>query len=502
MTQIMINPPASEWVALAQKNQTAIYAAVDSGTFAGLDLPGLLDFRVRLIDRARTFTREAFETSRPHPHAEPLIIAAGHQPVIYHSGVARKNLTIAQVTGSDDVYGLNIIVNTDTGEGGRFAYPKCGSDTHPEIGVAQLADGGALYLSQRIKTPELLQDEFSRIRRSLEGLPGYGEGIRDNLIRAENEYVKRSALEVSIANAAVRRSFGGSDRVDEILLTDLISLPFARNFYASIIHNGKSFVARFNELLDMFRVKRKIKNHANPFPNLGFSEESVELPFWCIDREKGERHALFLRFGDNVLISRGDTLGAASDAGSLIDWSHGDRYRIAPRAMMITCLLRLFGSDLFVHGLGGARYDAFLDDFIEAYGGFAPPAFAVATETRVFCPDAVQELDRKLEILSRTREIQFHLGNYLDNGTFADEMAERLRSFWSSRQTLVGELKRLQTDKQPAAHVTQQLKQIDAEIKKELQAFFSSIDLPSEETQKVIRYREYPFFLFSQEFKE
>ena len=42
---------------------------------------------------------------------------------------------------------------------------------------------------------------------------------------------------------------------------------------------------------------------------------------------------------------------------------------------------RLFLCDLFIHGIGGAKYDQMTDAIIERFFGFAPPDYLTVTAT-------------------------------------------------------------------------------------------------------------------------
>src|SRR5690606_12266035 len=54
---------------------------------------------------------------------------------------------------------------------------------------------------------------------------------------------------------------------------------------------------------------------------------------------------------------------------------------MAPKALALTLFLRMFASDLFIHGIGGGRYDQVTDAVIRRYYGVEPPAFVVASMT-------------------------------------------------------------------------------------------------------------------------
>ncbi|HQY89846.1 MAG TPA: hypothetical protein PK402_14425, partial [Tepidisphaeraceae bacterium] len=58
------------------------------------------------------------------------------------------------------------------------------------------------------------------------------------------------------------------------------------------------------------------------------------------------------------------------------------------RALMLTIFLRLLLADVFVHGIGGGRYDQVADRLIKNYFHIEPPGFAVTTAT-LFWPGAL-----------------------------------------------------------------------------------------------------------------
>ena len=58
---------------------------------------------------------------------------------------------------------------------------------------------------------------------------------------------------------------------------------------------------------------------------------------------------------------------------------HGWCFR--PRALALTIWARLLLADLFVHGIGGAKYDRISDAIIADYYGLTPPAMACVSAT-------------------------------------------------------------------------------------------------------------------------
>src|SRR5262249_59771978 len=57
------------------------------------------------------------------------------------------------------------------------------------------------------------------------------------------------------------------------------------------------------------------------------------------------------------------------------------RIRLRTRALTTTMFARLVLGDLFVHGIGGAKYDELGDEIDRAFFGFEPPAFLTLSMT-------------------------------------------------------------------------------------------------------------------------
>ena len=55
--------------------------------------------------------------------------------------------------------------------------------------------------------------------------------------------------------------------------------------------------------------------------------------------------------------------------------------KLRPRALITTMYARLVLSDLFIHGIGGAKYDELTDLIIRRFFGIEPPAYITATAT-------------------------------------------------------------------------------------------------------------------------
>jgi hypothetical protein len=88
--------------------------------------------------------------------------------------------------------------------------------------------------------------------------------------------------------------------------------------------------------------------------------------------------------------------------------------RLRTRALTTTLFARWYLGDLFVHGIGGAKYDELGDEIARAFYAAPPPAFATLSLTAWLglpvdptIPEQLHELDRKL------RETRFHADSFL-----------------------------------------------------------------------------------------
>ncbi len=56
--------------------------------------------------------------------------------------------------------------------------------------------------------------------------------------------------------------------------------------------------------------------------------------------------------------------------------------KVRSRALTTTLYARLFLADLFVHGIGGGKYDELTDELIQGFFECEPPIYLVFSATR------------------------------------------------------------------------------------------------------------------------
>jgi len=105
------------------------------------------------------------------------------------------------------------------------------------------------------------------------------------------------------------------------------------------------------------------------------------MPFWIWDERSPQRRRLFVR-------GTGANWQVRSPAGDWLTpkdvWEWGiesPEIRIRPKALITTMYARLVLSDLFIHGIGGAKYDEVTDAIIRRFFNIEPPGYVTATAT-------------------------------------------------------------------------------------------------------------------------
>ncbi|GAH33036.1 unnamed protein product, partial [marine sediment metagenome] len=175
-----------------------------------------------------------------------------------------------------------------------------------------------------------------------------------------------------------------------------LEIPFSQicdsdeflSFFLEIIKNIESFSEIYNNKLDEYRKLFKIRNRAQPSPNLIIKENLIEVPFW-IWREGDQRRKIFILRDEGGNYLYNDSYGkifliekeSLKSLSSLKIFLKEKKLKIRPKALLLTLYNRLFISDLFIHGLGGAKYDLVTDEIIREFFKVEPPHFLIISCT-------------------------------------------------------------------------------------------------------------------------
>ena len=167
-------------------------------------------------------------------------------------------------------------------------------------------------------------------------------------------------------------------------------LWFASHLLASL----PRFQATHNAALAQYRAAYGLRSKNHPVPALARPGVWLEAPFWARRAEAPRRRPLMARmlprtielriagedapFIELPLAADRDACCAVEDLRSLP--ARGIRLRT--RALTTTMFARYLLGDLFVHGIGGAKYDELGDEVARGFFRIEPPTFLTLSLTQ------------------------------------------------------------------------------------------------------------------------
>ena len=358
----------------------AIYDPADGAAVFG---EPLRDFRRRTRERVAGLVA-ALPGGGPAVRIDRPLVLMGHQPVFFHPGVWFKYFLLSKLCGQHDAVGLHCIVDTDA-TGAISAPIPTGRDGvgRATRTLVPLADDVPLE-SAPVPSPGAWAVFAEAVRDDL-GTLGAPEMVgRFDAFAGAEPAVRRGAETLGWYLDALRRAYearAGEPRYAEISMSTLAATPETQTFALHLLQDPSGLRAAYNGCLDDYRRAHRVRSAANPFPNLTEAGGRAEMPFWVLHR--GRRTDLFaLREGNRLIL--GSAAGAlatvpAGPAGLAVLAESGVALR--PKAVTLTLFTRLCLGDLFIHGVGGGRYDRVTDALALRLFGVRPAPYAVATAT-------------------------------------------------------------------------------------------------------------------------
>jgi hypothetical protein len=326
-----------------------------------------------------------------HDDRQPLV-ATGHQAELHHPGVWVKNALIAAAATALGGTAFHFAVDTDAPKHLQLRWPE-GSIPLTDDPAAARAPWSGLVRTPSPAHLNEIEQTFSQAASKWSFCPM----APDFLASLRRRGLASDSLPVTLTDALHELDWELGLRYDAMIVSPLcLSEPYLL-FVHHLLARADEFAVQYNAALARFRVQNKIKDPGRPMPDLRVAQDSCETPFWLDSLSEGVRlRASVVRGGGKWAMRAGGGEGFSFDptsdgwdaAGSFLLWLRKHGLRLSPRALTLTCVLRLLVADQFVHGIGGGQYDQVLDDLISRYFGIEPPWFSVTTATLYF-PDAV-----------------------------------------------------------------------------------------------------------------
>jgi len=429
----LVEPSFAEWSHITQINMNRLSLA--DRLVAGRPI---FELRQLAVEEAWTqsleFGRRLGLPIRPARSARPSrpIVVTGHQPTLYGPGVWFKVFQLQRHIDATGGTGFNLVVDSDI----RDALVSLPAVEGPYKSVVPLASSSGIRYMAATPVPQSEQiDSFSDDVLTI--LSGLGHaGLSQNFLRFRSAL---TAPEIQARNISEFMTFARR-RVEAEVGHDYLELPVSRwasmssfnHFAADIIMRILEFAGIHNSVLEHHRKKHKIRSGARPFNDLVIGDGFCELPFWLLDGRS--RHRIFARVspsGIELSSATGQIVSTQANVAALVDCLGS--VVLAPKALTLTMFARLFIADLFIHGIGGARYDQVTDAVIDRFYGVTPPSFATVSIT-AYPPFAV-DMDEDKERIS---VLEKHLGRMRHHPErfIADARAVSIGSYETARELI------------------------------------------------------------------
>jgi len=434
--EVLAWPPLREAVAWAERNRDALNSPRCLWENKSLEVIRA-EARREVVERAATYTRWLRgEDSTTDPSVdftvEKLLFVDGHQPSLFHPGVWVKNFAVSEFARSSAGRSLHLIVDNDLCGGASIKVPA-GDRLSPR--VANIAYDDNL--------PPAPWEE--RAVQNVEKFRAFGSDVAAHLATwnmtplitalwsdavASLDRSPKLCDAFTVARHRQERRWGVDNL--ELPISQMCETESFRSFVLHLLDHLPRFQKIHNEVLAEYRQRNHVRSRTHPVPELKSLGEWVEAPFWIWHAGASQRKQLWIRLsadsmelGDGqqafLTVPKGESVGKIAERHAALAELSRRGFRLRTRALTTTLFARICLADLFVHGIGGSKYDEMTDEILARFYKLRPPAFFTASATlhlplKPF-PVTPGDLAQRRQQL---RELQFHAEKHLDAATCAE----------------------------------------------------------------------------------
>lgn len=420
----LIEPPADRVGDLLGVN--AARRAGYASDFQGRGLAELVrQARQELLRLACRWTSSYRDTDSSRLDPATTILVAGHQPQLFHPGVWFKNFVLDRLARRHQAVAVNLIVDNDTVKQSSLLVPG-GSPDVPTVASLPLDQSAAPvpYEEWRIEDRRLFRSFGDRVTSQISPL------VPDPLVRhywpmAVRRMCRTDNLGACLAQS--RHQLEGQWGLEtwEVPVSWLCQTESFAWFVTHLLAHLPRFREAYNEVVHAYRRANHIRGTAHPMPDLAQEGEWLEAPFWIWSDDDPERRRLFVRQRSDAMIlsdrrglelelpltPEGDGRRAVARLVELPERG----IKLRSRALITTLWSRLVLGDLFLHGIGGAKYDQVTDALIARFFGLQPPGYLVVSATVHLPIPHRKTTAQDLRVVEQgLRELAFHPELYLD----------------------------------------------------------------------------------------
>lgn len=431
----------------------------------------------------------------------PLIVS-GHQPELFHPGVLIKNAALDRLARRVNGVGLHVVIDSDLCRSTSIAAPT-GTLAEPRhVAIAYDDRAAAIPYEERRVTSDALFDAFAAGVEEAVAPLGLEPGV--GVLWRQAGGASPAAATLADRLNAVRRALQAEwgDRTTEVGLSAVGGSRGFLAFVVELLSRAAETRAAYNAALDEYRRAHRLRTPAQPLPDLAERAGWIEAPLWMWTRSEPVRRPLWVRANGGVLRLtnlagwEAELPAAPAAAVDALQTLRSQGVKIRSRALATTLFARWALADLFLHGIGGAKYDQVTDRWSARLFGAAPPPHATLSATfRLPIPAAPASPPPISELQQRLRSLRYHPERFIDDG--APEEAQRL---CEAKRTVIA------TPKTPTTAAERHRRIVEANLA--LQPFVASRHRAAEarisdaeaatRAAAVLRSREHSFVLFPQ----
>ena len=374
-----------------------------------------------LVESSLQYTERYAKQGVIAPELNPShFVLAGHQPELFHCGVWFKNFVLSNIAQRFGATAVNLVIDNDLCATKSIRVPG-GSLEHPEIHGVAFDELGPIVPFEMVP----LNDRASwnsfgtRVCRVLQPI------IQDPLIASlwpEVEQAQQAGLPPALAIAAGRHriEIEHGSRTLELPLSQLCSAKSFGIFVAELCARHEELNEIYNEALLQYRFENRIRSQSHPVPELRVRGEWFELPLWILSQTSPHRRSAWVkRTAQGFVIGDGNGFATELSSAHLLQELAGlesNGILLRPRALVTTMYSRLVLGQMFLHGIGGAKYDQLTDRIIQRFLGVTPPGFATLSATlRLPIPiPTVSDLDVSRQRIKQ-RDLRYHPEWFVDH---------------------------------------------------------------------------------------
>jgi hypothetical protein len=349
-------------------------------------------------------------------------VVTGHQPELFHPGVWVKNFATGAIARRSNGIALNLIVDNDLPKSATIAVPSEGPQGIRKTAVEfdTWPDGEVPFEDRNVVDEERFASFPTRVHEIL------GDIVEDPLIDefwplalATRGEVSNAGLRFAIARHQIESSWG--TRNFEVPLSEVCETDAFYWFTSHLLAQLPRFQEIHNRALGEYRRLYGIRSRNHPVADLATVGEWREAPFWVWRAERPRRQPLLAR-----QVGRRMELRISGESEILLDLPlapdreaccavealrelPGRSVRLRTRALTTTLFCRYFLGDLFLHGIGGAKYDELGDAIARRFLGIDPPPFLTLSQTiRLGLPSDPTLPAQLVDVRRQLRDAEFN----------------------------------------------------------------------------------------------